>query len=644
MIDYNASMFLFIACTTLPSSTGPEASDAAAEPTRSWPLAHFFGNGDPGEDDPGEEDIEPFEPLPELPALGERRCADFEPSTTYPAEDWGPHPVGVRTVELIDPLRPDRPLLTEIWYPAAEGTTGEGESYGMGSEELSALAGDDWAWLMALFGGDEDIMTLVETIAVRDAAEAEHDPTRGLVVFSHGYRGVRYQSTFLTTYLASHGYIVAAPDHVGNTMFDGTATDDEAVADRMLDMVFLSEELQQSLDVDEDRVAWVGHSFGASTVLMAGAMDNTEMVGISLAPAFDERMAGVYGPESYELRSALLVLGGTEDGTCPIEQQELAWERTVAPRYIGELDGMRHFDFTDLCANPLFAYGITSFVDQLNDACGEDPTAYHASVQVLSTSTLNRYLACDDSVDLASLSTDQLAAWQGDDASANDEASPSPKRWPTLPEATGSLLGWPTFGEDTPDVVFVGGLVDASVFADVIGDLDAVLVDDPDALDAVLAELDAPVVVALDAGGRTALASSESMSGLVLVGTSPARNADLLSRPDFNGGHTLSHSRHLALGNWDAIAKDIGLADSAELEAHLVVLDDDDVLDVLPEVPVLIIHGEHDDAVLVESARYLVDTLPDAQLALFQRSGHLPMLDEPELFALRLAEFRDAAR
>ncbi|HXB36217.1 MAG TPA: hypothetical protein VNU75_00805 [Acidimicrobiales bacterium] len=34
-----------------------------------------------------------------------------------------------------------------------------------------------------------------------------------LVVFSHGYAGFRDQSTFLTSFLASWGFVVAAPDH-----------------------------------------------------------------------------------------------------------------------------------------------------------------------------------------------------------------------------------------------------------------------------------------------------------------------------------------------------------------------------------------------------------------------------------------------
>src|SRR5207249_11066554 len=54
--------------------------------------------------------------------------------------------------------------------------------------------------------------------AVRDAT-----PGRGrhpLVAFSHGYGGHRGQSTFLCTHLSSHGFVVGAMDHTGNTMLE----------------------------------------------------------------------------------------------------------------------------------------------------------------------------------------------------------------------------------------------------------------------------------------------------------------------------------------------------------------------------------------------------------------------------------------
>ena len=52
---------------------------------------------------------------------------------------------------------------------------------------------------------------------MRDATPAPGGPFPG-VVFSHGMAGHRRQSTFLCTHLASHGFVVASPDHVGNTL------------------------------------------------------------------------------------------------------------------------------------------------------------------------------------------------------------------------------------------------------------------------------------------------------------------------------------------------------------------------------------------------------------------------------------------
>ena len=37
-----------------------------------------------------------------------------------------------------------------------------------------------------------------------------------LLVFSHGYRAINTQSTDLMEALASHGFVVASPEHTGN--------------------------------------------------------------------------------------------------------------------------------------------------------------------------------------------------------------------------------------------------------------------------------------------------------------------------------------------------------------------------------------------------------------------------------------------
>src|SRR5262249_54036005 len=72
-----------------------------------------------------------------------------------------------------------RPLITTIWYPAVAGT---------GSDD-------------PLGRRDADVF-------------AKRFP---LIVFSHGACGLPTEATYLTTALASRGFVVAAPAHLGNT-------------------------------------------------------------------------------------------------------------------------------------------------------------------------------------------------------------------------------------------------------------------------------------------------------------------------------------------------------------------------------------------------------------------------------------------
>ena len=110
-------------------------------------------------------------------------------------------PVGVRSDQLIDQQRANRSLPLEVWHPAS-----------------SRCAGQD------LDTNSQDVFTVLPAApplrqaAVRDAAvRAGSYP---LLLFSHTSAGHRRQSSFLCTHLASHGYVVAAVDHTGNTALD----------------------------------------------------------------------------------------------------------------------------------------------------------------------------------------------------------------------------------------------------------------------------------------------------------------------------------------------------------------------------------------------------------------------------------------
>lgn len=66
-------------------------------------------------------------------------------------------------------------------------------------------------------------------------------------------------------------------------------------------------------------------------------------------------------------------------------------------------------------------------------------------------------------------------------------------------------------------------------------------------------------------------------------------------------------------------------------------LDYDDVLREL-ELPVLCIHGTHDDVVLPLSSEHIATVVPNAQLSLYPGVGHSPFFEAPERFNRELAE------
>jgi len=200
----------------------------------------------------------------------------------------GPFPVGVRTESWTDAARDGRLLPVEIWYPASEEFRGQ---------DLADATRDRYELVPGFPPGSQT--------AVRDAA-----PRTGsfpLVVFSHGFGGHRRQSTFLCTHLASHGYVVAAMDHTGNTIFEmfqmmmaaqtGTPPPDpgtvipQLMGDRPADVSFVIDRMvEQPLraggcTVDGARIGMAGHSFGGWTTLMATAADRRIRAALPLAPA-----------------------------------------------------------------------------------------------------------------------------------------------------------------------------------------------------------------------------------------------------------------------------------------------------------------------------------------------------------------------
>jgi predicted dienelactone hydrolase len=103
-------------------------------------------------------------------------------------------------------------------------------------------------------------------------------PTPGphpVIVFSHGHRGFAESLGAVMAQAARHGWIVAAPDHTGNTSFDSPDRTTDIYVQRPADV---SATLSHLLDgaepflVPNGQAVVAGHSFGGFTALLiAGA-------------------------------------------------------------------------------------------------------------------------------------------------------------------------------------------------------------------------------------------------------------------------------------------------------------------------------------------------------------------------------------
>lgn len=330
------------------------------------------------------------------------------PLPPYPANEIGPFPIGVTTVELVDLEREGRPLPLEVWYPAIHDTEAFTERYDL---EAGGLR-------LAIIASPND--------AVRDAPVDASAGPRPLIVFSHGNGGVRLQSVFLTEYLASHGFVVAAPDHTGNTMGDLMFGNEDfpdydtgqAALDRPVDVTFIIDELLERVDevlpllsgsIDGERIGVTGHSFGGYTSLaVAGAalnlawgrqycIDNPDESACDIVESFDPeldfvsfaddrvRAAVPLAPGGYVLMGdegvgmvgvPTFVQGGDLDETTPLAlEQETVFAALPPPAWLAVIEDAGHFTFSEICTL-VEIFGEETFAefggDALTDGCGDE--------------------------------------------------------------------------------------------------------------------------------------------------------------------------------------------------------------------------------------------------------------------------------
>ncbi|MFT7519898.1 MAG: putative dienelactone hydrolase [Kiritimatiellia bacterium] len=282
----------------------------------------------------------------------------------------GVHSVGTFATTLPGVLGDDTPL--QVWYPTAE-STGVKHRYDH------------------FFDG----------IAL-DHPAPDCETTHPVIVFSHGNSGVRWQSYPIVERMVSHGYIVVAPDHVGNSLGSPSQPFVDVLFRRPLDVAWSFDQAVSMPDlngcIDPDAgYAAMGHSFGGYTTLVvagaeivradvqalcddgaSGACDALAKWDEDHEPTARMRMAddrvwaavalspwdaGVLASGVDAIQVPTLIVTGSRDETTPLMPmvQSMYDGLSVEPRALATFPEGGHFSFIYGCG----------FVGD-GDGCGED--------------------------------------------------------------------------------------------------------------------------------------------------------------------------------------------------------------------------------------------------------------------------------
>ncbi len=276
----------------------------------------------------------------------ETHCTDVVDTTASTCVDpraKGTFEVGVQVVRFTKLSAVDmqpRDLDTVIWYPTPPG------------------AGP----IDAQYGG---------------VLNAPLDNTAGpypLLLFSHGSCGYPLQSKFLLPVIASHGFIVAAPPHPGNTLSEfpacGSPTAQvNAAIERPQDMIFVLDSLLAAngnanspffSTIDPNRVGMSGHSFGGFTTYRVIALDSRFKVAVPLAAAV---------PGSPVLTVPSLTMLGQIDAVVNLPKIRQAYADAQPPKYLVEIANTGHYAFSDGCfASPDCNPPVTMTQDEAHAA------------------------------------------------------------------------------------------------------------------------------------------------------------------------------------------------------------------------------------------------------------------------------------
>lgn len=211
-----------------------------------------------------------------------------------------------------------------------------------------------------LYPGDRQPARIdaVKRMVLRDAARSKdlelrvtYPHERGqypAILFSHGATGSKDVYQPLAKYWASFGYVVIQPTHLDSYKYGGKIRDRATIArawkDRVDDIVFILDSLSTvekrlpaGVQIDADRIAVAGHSYGAITSQMVAGMEYILPRGRKISFADDRpKCFVIISPQgtgkaltkdSYaKMTRPMLMITGDNDGT-PYGNGKGPWRR-----------------------------------------------------------------------------------------------------------------------------------------------------------------------------------------------------------------------------------------------------------------------------------------------------------------------------